>query len=306
MDKRYSFVFFIFLFLMQLCYSIEYTWTLTNGIVLSNSDNFNKIFSLPGKYILILIASIPEIGLQSSRDTTFYVAYDGKPYCVDGNNWLISNDIENPILSSNNHCYFPDGFNRIYCCGMGKFCDTSKDSNGICSDLINSEYISCVDYKTSESCNNDNYGIAEYSIEQKVGNENFCGSIINITTDGDLVYGTGCSCFWNNEEGICISKWNESVYNSTDGSITSSGSCSLSTTKIIGDCSKDEYRIEYLSGNWTGNSPRPSTCPIFSERRIPCGGVVSLDFFSWYSFLIAFILIFIVYFIFFLRKKKNK
>lgn len=299
-EKKIFLFMVVVLMFFSSCYAIEYNWTLTNGITLSNQNSFTGSFTIPGKYVLILIASIGE--LKASKDMTFYIAYEDGSYCIDGQSWLI-NDESNPLISSDNDCYKSNGFNRIYCCERGKLCTDEGDEDWVCSDIVNTNYVSCVDYTDPEQCNNDIYGVAEYSIEQKVENENFCGSIINVTGMDNYIYASRCSCVWDESSQICISSWDESTYDSS-GTILGYGTCELTTTKVVGDCSKDKFRIEYMSGVWTGTSDRPSDCPENLEQKISCGGVVSLDFFSWITFFVSLILILVIYVIFLKNKKK--
>ena len=66
--------------------------------------------------------------------------------------------------------------------------------------------------------------------------------------------------------------------------------------KIVGDCSVDEYRIEYIESTWMGSEGdcKQACKEGNSQVKIPCGGVVTLDFFNIVAFLVSLILITLV------------
>ena len=217
------------------------------------------------------------------------------PYCVDGKNWIFHDELNQTFLtSSEGDCFRENGYaGRKSCCTPGKECIV-KNGLGTCSEYVNMFITSCSEYTNQNDCENDRYNIAELSISKIVGIDNFCGSVTDVSYFGELTFAHSCRCEWktNTGEGECISRWNTNTSNN-DGVSICHGSCQVTTAKVVGNCSIDDYRIEYIESTWMGSE---GDCKQYcregsSQVKIPCGGVVTLDFFNIVTFLVSLILI---------------
>lgn len=291
---------------MSLSKCLEYNWTLSNGVVLGTSEDFSRYFSLPGKNTVIL--TIKNNLLSSSRDITFYVVDQDSSYCIEGKSWLSYQGESGVITSSLNNCYQENAYgSRTTCCPAGQEC-ISEGQKHYCSESVNAYISSCKGYENKDDCENDRWNVAEYGIEQLMGNEDFCNAAINVTSDGGFVYSSLCRCIWTDNgdgSGFCSSVWNESV-SSDIGALSNSGTCLVKTISSIGDCSTDEYREEVINTTWTGIISSSNCIPGERKVKIPCGSTVTLGFFDWFGFIIAAVLIIVIYFVFFNKKKLKK
>ncbi len=252
-----------------------------------NGALFTKPFSNPGPHWAVLTASIN----PSSTTETEFNLYFEETFCYESDGqvfWIEDGQYKNSM----DDCYRQEGLPTEFCCPSGFSCE-QEGQNWIC---MLSEVELCSDYKTEESCESYNPRVAEFDIESKVGEEEFCGSSIDI---GGNCWKSieNCRCIWNSTSQTCESAYDVDKWCEPTGEIIM-GSCIFRTQKIT-NCTAG-YRVIEWNATWTGlESGRPNSC-VGGIKQIPCISV-ELAFFTLISLIISISLIVIFY----LRKKER-
>jgi len=221
------------------------------------------------------------------------------PYCQrDGSKWIIGGE-EIQLINSLDNCYMENGYNKKVCCPAGYKCD-----GGSC--VASLDYSDCGDYITKETCEADDYNVGLKSVEE-INGEYFCSSI-QFLDDGNQIYVHDCKCSWDEEQGNCGTKYNQTGYNS-GGTINYqiTGSCEMKVSNIIGDCDTDDFKVYNMKAVWESESPEseiPSYCKD-QTKKIECGNLVLLNFFDTTQVILTILIIVLVYLIIFRIKKKN-
>lgn len=220
------------------------------------------------------------------------------PYCQrDGSKWIIGGE-EIQLINSLDNCYMENGYNKKVCCPAGYKCD-----GGSC--VASLDYSDCGDYITKETCEADDYNVGLKSVEE-INGEYFCSSIQFL--DDNQIYIHDCQCSWNEEQGNCGTKYNQTGYFS-DGSHISilTGSCEMKVSNIIGDCDTDDFKVYKMEAVWISeniDSQHPAYCDN-QTKKIECGNLVLLNFFDTTQVILTILIIVLVYLIIFRIKKKN-
>ncbi|MDD5193812.1 MAG: LamG domain-containing protein, partial [Candidatus Nanoarchaeia archaeon] len=280
---------------------MNFSWTFDDGdryyVRGSNGTNFTKVFGTSGQHEANLEVIIPNA--NSLTDTTFdinlvnYCESDGLRY------WNESGSSFNTLISStgcggldktpggNDDCC-PANFG---CTPTG--CSLNKTLQTICGNIS-----FCSDYKDSTNCSLDLC---------RVGSDSACGGIIETGANcgDDFFVKINCSCKYNLGLGKCElnSEVRGSIFQDNDEIIYY-----CNTTTSHGECNTQNglMRVQ-MNSTLAGAS---GTCDLneslcsTEQGSVACGAArVRLPFFSFFNFVLSFILIFVVYSIIALKKK---
>jgi len=168
----------------------------------------------------------------------------------------------------------------------------------------------CMDYRTSDECNQDMCGASEYSIESKDATVS-CGE--TTTNPGGCDILTTCGCEWR--DGICGAKKTENIEPNCDGN----------NPTVIGSCfyeesTSDDCDDDFLDYSWTGlweydelNTGPPYYDPdnkiaqcTSDSQQVPCPAQIKLPFFGIFNLIATIIIISIIYFLLGNKKKTIK
>jgi len=278
--------------------SIE-SLNIKEGTLKENDEvaNFNLTIRQEGDYYTSVSVSSNE--KEDTDFVNFLFSPKDLPYCQrDGSKWIIGGE-EIQLINSLDNCYMENGYNKKVCCPAGYKCD-----GGSC--VASLDYSDCGDYITKETCDADDYNVGLKSVEE-INGEYFCSSI-QFLDDGNQIYVHDCKCSWDEEQGNCGTKNNQTGYNS-GGTINYqiTGSCEMKVSNIIGNCDTDDFKVYNMKAVWESESPEseiPSYCKD-QTKKIECGNLVLLNFFDTTQVILTILIIILVYLIIFRIKKKN-
>ncbi len=185
----------------------------------------------------------------------------------------------------------------IACCPLNYECNLLT---GECEESSAGRY--CEKYTTQESCegagraDGESYFLNEYPLEY----ESLCEAEGDTYKKNDMlcVNRSKCGCEWDGSSCNSYSGNYSACGNETDLIVESLGNCSYKVSGREDRCS-DLNKI-IVSYSVTANPPNYS-CSAPLTKEYPCSKMVVVPFFTFQNFLMAFLVVGVVYF--FIRKK---
>jgi len=189
-----------------------------------------------------------------------------------------------------------EGTPKDTCCSVGNVCNLTTNS---CEPPSAEDHpISlCENYLNKSSCNSDRYNIGTFSVERNLLTGESCNSITVSNTSCTETLDS-CICNWNSSTNLCENSFSKTIScPSPTGGPPTGGVCSYTSTANLNACNGTESSvISILTANWLGNeSDRLSDC-VDKTTRIPCPAQIKLSFFSWYNWIVAIIILGIIYY----------
>lgn len=226
----------------------------------------------------------------------FYIDSES-PICINGEYWG-TYDIENNLIRTNSSsdCYRPGGgYPSTTCCPSGYTCNIATK---IC---IEGTIYLCGQYNDEDSCNNFNYDVGIFTIEELTGISPFCNTWQDYNESCVRFIGN-CRCEWREDQ--C-----DAIYDSVilcEGEIPI-GECDFSPLDIRDECEESGFLYYVVKANWTGEENSSimgyDEC-VDKESNSPCGKpFLKLSGFSLFALVSALVLIFIIYY--FTRKRRH-
>lgn len=226
----------------------------------------------------------------------FYIDSES-PICINGEYWG-TYDIENNLIRTDSlfDCYRSGGgYPSTTCCPSGYTCNIATK---IC---IEGTIYLCGQYNDEDSCNNFNYDVGIFTIEELTGISPFCNTWQDYNESCVRFIGN-CRCEWREDQ--C-----DAIYDSVilcEGEIPI-GECDFSPLDIRDECEESGFLYYVVKANWTGEENSSimgyDEC-VDKESNSPCGKpFLKLSGFSLFALVSALVLIFIIYY--FTRKRRH-
>lgn len=249
------------------------------------------------------VGVLGEIKWSEDSSTDFSVSSQGYSCVDDGNYWLTYSGGKEVKISTDGNCSLREalGEDSPTCCPYNSKCDLST---GKCNSSITLSR--CRDYVDEDSCNNYNSKIGIFSVEEITKEKGFCSRFV--TLPDSCVQKMDCFCEWNSSSNECFASYSTLTKcppgpNPIPPKPEKEGNCTFSM-EIKDDCNNSGVYSVSTRAFWEGDASAIGfdKCKD-SSFSVPCGDYLKLPFFARDVFLVAFSLIFFVYFVFYLRKK---
>jgi len=261
-----------------------------------------KLIILSIGTILFLVSFIFFVSAESGETFTEFEIVSVRPSCqfsVDGTTtfwvWWEGKIIEEEVTDSSGNCYKGGGYPSTTCCPSGYTCNIATK---IC---IEGTIYLCGQYNDEDSCNNFNYDVGIFTIEELTGISPFCNTWQDYNESCVRFIGN-CRCEWREDQ--C-----DAIYDSVilcEGEIPI-GECDFSPLDIRDECEESGFLYYIVKANWTGEENSSiigyDEC-VDKESKSPCGKpFLKLSGFSLFALVSALVLIFIIYY--FTRKRRH-
>jgi hypothetical protein len=151
---------------------------------------------------------------------------------------------------------------------------------------------SCGDYKTENSCEDDDQNVAKYSVGNRTS---LCGKQI-----GNILY--DCYCSWNESNSICQGTFTSFEFSDEDPIPSSLGSCSYEYEETDDTC-EDGFLLNEIKTSFVWAEGKDLTLPEYleclaengTEIIIPCSSSIKIPFFSYLQIFLVLGLVFLFY-----------
>lgn len=236
------------------------------------------------------------------------------PVCDDSGKFFTDYSTSPPTdlptigLSPPADCDNPAAKDHTKCCPSGTECQiTAKQapSGKILWNCFTTGIDFCWNYTDASSCNNDTAGVAKKSVE----------SLFNVKQGQELGWWKNASgkdcvsvarrfrCAWDaTTTPKCTPAYGNDSICEGETDFTENDNCMVTSLNTVDNCATTEFLDVSWVASWQGGGTSEECGP--GSKKIPCGDVTKLTFFSWINIIAGIVIIIIVYYFYASSKRK--